>query len=317
MNAHQLDVGEQQRGVIAGFLAYGIWGLFPLYFDALSAAGAWEILSHRILWTVAVCGLVLVVRGDLGWIRPLVADRRLAWGVTAAAFLIAINWVTYVNAVLIGHTYEAALGYFLNPIVTVGLGVVVLQERLRRLQWVAVGIGLAAALFLTFVGGAFPWISLVLALSFGLYGLTKNRLGVTMPALHSLTAETAVLAPVAGGILLALAIRGETTFVSVDVGHTSLLVLSGVVTAIPLLMFAAAARRIPLVLVGLIQFITPVLQLLVAVFVLDEQVADVMWVGFAIVWVALAILVVDTVSQARRTRRARRLARLAVDDPAG
>lgn len=309
------DPADHDRGVVAGFLAYGMWGLFPLYFAALAAAGPWEILSHRILWTVVVCALVLVVRRDLGWVRALLANRRLAAGVTAAAFLIATNWVIYVNAVLIGRTYEAALGYFLNPIVTVALGVVVLQERLRRLQWIAVGIGAVAAVYLTVVGGRFPWISLSLAMSFGLYGLTKNRVGVTMPALHSLTAETAIIAPVAGGILWWLGRQGATTFTSAGATHTTLLVLAGVVTATPLLLFAAAARRIPLSLVGLIQFITPVLQLLVAVVVLGEQVADAMWVGFGIVWLALGMLVTDSLRHARRVRRARRAASIAPREP--
>lgn len=307
--------GDHARGVLAGFLAYGMWGLFPLYFAALDAAGPWEILSHRILWTVVVCLLVLVVRRDLRWVGPLLANRRLAAGVTAAAFLIATNWVIYVNAVLIGRTYEAALGYFLNPIVTVALGVVVLRERLRTLQWVAVGIGAVAAVYLTIVGGTFPWISLSLAMSFGLYGLTKNRVGVTMPALHSLTAETAVIAPVAGGILWWLGRQGATTFTSVGATHTTLLVLAGVVTATPLLLFAAAARRIPLSLVGLIQFITPVLQLLMAVVVLGEQVADPMWIGFGIVWLALAVLVTDSLRHAQRVRRARRATAMAVREP--
>lgn len=294
---------EVRRGTIAGFSAYAMWGLFPLYFAALAAAGPWEILANRILWTVVSCGLVLVVRRQLGWIRPLLADRRLLAGVTTAALLIATNWVIYVNAVLVGRTSEAALGYFLNPIVTVALGVLVLRERLRPGQWLAVAIGAVAALYLTVVGGSFPWISLALATSFGLYGLTKNRVGVRMPALESLTAETAVLAPIALVILLVVDARTGLTFASEGAAHTTLLVLAGIVTAVPLLLFGAAARRIPLALVGLLQFITPVLQLLCAVVVLDEHVAPARWVGFGIVWLALAVLVGDSLRERRRARR--------------
>ena len=242
--------GEVRKGTVYGFLAYGIWGLFPLYFAALKPAGAWEILGHRILWTLAVVALVLLVRRDLAWIRPFLSRPRLVAGITLAALLIAGNWVVYVLAVLTGRTYEAALGYFLNPIVTVGLGVLVLGERLRRLQWAAVAVGAVAAVYLTVAGGVLPWISLSLAFSFGLYGLVKKRVGASLEALHSLAAETAVLAPVAVAVIVVLSLQGATTFAGHGVAHTTLLVLAGVVTAVPLLLFAAAARRIPLVTVG-------------------------------------------------------------------
>ncbi len=298
------DPAELRRGTVYGFLAYGIWGLFPLYFAALEPSGAFEVLAHRILWTLAVCALVLLVRRDLGWVRPLLARRRLLGGIAVAGLLIAVNWTVYVLAVLTGRTYEAALGYFLNPIVTVALGVVVLRERLRPGQWAAVGIGAVAALYLTVAGGVVPWIPLVLAFSFGLYGLTKKRVGATLAAMHSLAAETALLAPIAVGVLLVLTARGETTFTGHGAWHTALLVLAGVVTAVPLLFFAAAARRIPLVTVGLIQFITPVLQLVVGVVLLGEHVSGRLWVGFGIVWVALVVLSWDSLRAARSTRRA-------------
>lgn len=292
---------EVRRGTAYGLLAYAVWGLFPLYFDALKPSGAWEILAHRIVWTFVLCAAILLIRRDLAWIRSL-ASPRLGGGVVAAALLIAANWVIYVYAVLAGHTYEAALGYFLNPLVTVALGVVVLGERLRPLQWVAVGVGLVAAIVLTVAGGGIPWIALGLAFSFGTYGLLKKRVGVSLQAMHSLAAETAVLTPIALVILAIVAARGESTFVGFGAWHTTLLVLAGPVTAVPLLLFAAAARRIPLVTVGLIQFITPVLQLLVSVTLLHEHVSGGLWFGFGIVWVALVLLTIDAVSAGRAGR---------------
>ena len=296
---------EVRRGTAYGFLAYGIWGLFPLYFAALEPSGAWEILAHRILWTLAVCALVLLVRRDFAWIRPFVSRRRLVVGISAAAFLIAANWVIYVLAVLTGRTYEAALGYFLNPIVTVALGVRVLGERLRPLQWAAVAVGATASVYLAVAGGVIPWIPLSLAVSFGLYGLVKKKVGASLDAMHSLAAETAVLAPVAVVVLVVLAAQDAMTFAGHGAAHTTLLVLAGVVTAVPLLLFAAAARRIPLVTVGLIQFITPLLQLVVGVVLLDEQVSGRLWIGFGVVWVALALLTVDSLRAAHGARAAR------------
>ncbi|KGN33855.1 protein rarD [Knoellia sinensis KCTC 19936] len=299
---------EVRRGTAFGFAAYGIWGLFPLYFHALKPSGAFEILAHRILWTLAFCALVLMVRRDWAWLRTVVARPRLLGGLTLAALLIAVNWVIYVLAVITGRTYAAALGYFLNPIVTVGLGVVVLRERLRPLQWAAVAVAAVAAVYLTVAGGEFPWIALSLAFSFAFYGLVKKKVGATLDAMHSLTVETLVLAPVAVGVLVWLGSQGSLTFGGEGPWHTGLLVAAGVVTAIPLLFFAAAARRVPLVTIGLIQFITPMLQLVIGVVLLRENVSGALWVGFGIVWVALVLLSIDSLRQAHRTRRARRVA---------
>lgn len=298
------DGSEARRGAAYGFLAYAVWGAFPLYFHALKPAGAWEILSHRILWTLVLCALVLLVRRDLAWAAQLWRRPRLGLGVVAAALLIALNWVVYVQAVITGHTTEAALGYFLNPIVTVFLGVVVLRERLRLLQWVAVGIGAVAGLYLSFAAGSVPVIALTLAATFGSYGLVKKKVGASLQAMQSLAAETAVLAPIALVLLVILTARGATTFTTDGGWHTTLLVLSGAATALPLLLFAAAARRVPLVTIGLLQFVTPVLQLLCGVLLLGEHMSPQRWVGFAIVWVALAVLTVDSLRQ-RASRSAR------------
>lgn len=294
---------ELRKGTLRGFLAYAIWGVFPLYFDALRPAGAWEILAHRIVWTLLLCLGILVFQRDLAWSRQLLARPRLALGITAAALFIGGNWVVYVAAVMGGQTTEAALGYFLNPIVTVALGVLVLRERLRPLQWVAVGIGAGAGVYLSVAGGRFPVIALTLAFSFAAYGLVKKKVGASLDALHSLTAETAVLFPVAAVVLVVLSLRGETTFTADAPLHPVLLLLTGAVTAVPLLLFAAAARRIPLTTMGLLQFVTPVLQLLCGVLLLGEHMSRERWIGFAIVWVALAVLTFDTlVSRSSRAR---------------
>ena len=254
------------------------------------------------------------MRRDFGWARQLVARPRLSLGVTVAALLIAGNWVIYVFAVITGRTTEAALGYFLNPIVTVALGVLVLRERLRPLQWAAVAIGAAAGVYLSVAGGQFPLIALSLAFTFAGYGLVKKKVGASLDAMHSLAAETTVLFPVAVGVLLWLGVTGGTTFTEEAPLHPVLLLLSGVVTAVPLLLFAAAARRIPLTTVGLLQFITPVLQLICGVALLGEHMSTERWVGFAIVWVALLVLSVDML--ANRPNRRRRFASPVIEEPA-
>lgn len=302
MTGRQALRSETARGTLAGFTAYGVWGLFPLLFAAMAPAGPWEILAHRILWTLLLCGVLLTLMRDWSWILPLRRQPRLLAGVTAAAFLIATNWVVYVAAVTSGNTSDAALGYFLNPLATVALGVVVLHERLRPLQWTAVAVGAVAAIYLAVVAGEFPATALVLAVSFALYGLVKNKVGVALPALHSLSLETAILSPAAAIILVIVAFTPAGMTFGTGIGHTGLLVFSGVATAIPLLLFAAAARRIPLVTIGLIQFITPILQLLCAVLLLGEQLPTQRWIGFGIVWVALILLATDSVLKVWSTR---------------
>jgi len=294
---------DARRGTFYGAGAYAIWGAFPLYFHLLAPAGAWEILAHRILWTLLFCVAVLAVRREFGWCRSVFGNPRMLGAVTLAGVLIAVNWVIYVGAVVGHHVTEASLGYFLNPIVTVAIGVVVLRERLRPLQWLAVAIGLAAGVYLTVDFGRPPWIALGLAFSFALYGLMKKRLGTSLGALHSLTSETAVLVPVAVAVLAWVGLKGETTFTMDAPAHPLLLASAGVVTAVPLLLFAAAARRVPLVTIGLLQFVTPVLQLLGGVLLLGETMGTSRWIGFGIVWVALLVLTFDSVRSVRTRRR--------------
>lgn len=301
--AGQVNEQDARRGTAYGIGAYAIWGAFPLYFHLLAPAGAWEILAHRILWTLAFCVAVLVVRREFDWCRSVFGNPRMLGAVSLAGLLIATNWIIYVAAVVGHHVTEASLGYFLNPIVTVAIGVVVLRERLRSLQWLAVAIGLAAGVYLTIDLGRPPWIALSLAFTFALYGLMKKRLGTSLGAFQSLTSETAVLAPVALAILFWLGARGETTFTLGSPSHPLLLASAGLVTATPLLLFAAAARRVPLVTIGLLQFITPVLQLICGVLLLGETMEASRWIGFGIVWVALLVLAFDSIRSVRTRRR--------------
>lgn len=296
------------NGAAYGFLAYLIWGVFPLYFDALKPAGAWEVLAHRIVWTLLVCLVALAVTRNLGFLRRLATDPRQLGATTIAGLLIAVNWTVYIQAVVSGHTVEAALGYFLNPLVTVALGVIVLRERLRALQWAAVGVGAIACVYLAVDYGRPPWISIVLALSFASYGFMKKRIGGSLSAIESLTAESAALTPIAVVVLIVVGVTGNATFLSDGTGHTVLLLCAGVVTAVPLLLFAAAASRVPLVTIGMLQFITPILQLLCGVLILGERMPVARWIGFGIVWVALVLLTVDSLSAATRARRLARAA---------
>lgn len=299
---------DARRGTVYGLAAYGMWGVFPLFFALLRPAGPLEILAHRIAWSLAVCLIALALLRQLGWLAQLVRRPRQLAAVSAAGVIIACNWTLYTFAVLTGHVTEAALGYFLNPLVTVALGVLVLRETLRPGQWVAVGIGLAAAVYLTIDYGEPPWISLALAFSFASYGLLKKRVGDSLSAWQSLTGETLTILPVALAVLVLLQLSGDLTFATEGPAHAVLLATCGLVTAVPLLLFAGAARRVPLVTVGLLQFITPVMQLLCGVVFMGESMAASRWVGFALVWVALAVLSVDSL---RAAGRARRLARAA------
>ncbi|GAA1154688.1 EamA family transporter RarD [Ornithinicoccus hortensis] len=297
-----------RRGTLYGLTAYGLWGAFPLYFASLKPAGPLEILGHRIVWSLVLCLVAMAVMGQFRWFATLLRTPRQALTVGLAGALIAANWTVYIFAVLTGHVTEAALGYFLNPLVTVGLGVLVLKEGLRPWQWVAVGIGTVAACYLTLDYGRPPWVSFSLAFSFAAYGLLKKRVGDTLTAWQSLSGETLLLAPFAVALLVWIQLAGDATFTTEGAGHIALLVSCGVATVIPLLLFAGAARRVPLVTIGMLQFITPVLQLLCGVLLLGEVMPTSRWIGFALVWAALVVLTVDSVHAAGRSRRLARAA---------
>jgi chloramphenicol-sensitive protein RarD len=299
--AYGASVDERRIGVGAGLGAYVLWGVFPLYFPLLEPAGGLEIVAHRIVWSLLFIALLLTVLRRWSQVRALVSDRRALLVLAAAAVLIAVNWLVYVLAVNSGHVVEASLGYFINPLVSVVLGVVVFTERLRRLQWAAVGIAVLAVVVLTVDYGHPPWIALALATSFGLYGLMKKL--VRVEAAPGLFVETAVVFVPALVVVTVLESNGDAAFGHAGVGQAFLLVSSGLATAIPLLLFAAATRRVPLSTVGLLQYVTPLMQLSIGVFVYDEPMPPARLVGFAIVWVALAVFTVDSLRQAHTNRR--------------
>ncbi|OEJ33226.1 EamA family transporter RarD [Streptomyces subrutilus] len=293
---------DQRAGLFYGFGAYGMWGLVPLFWPLLQPSGAIEILAHRMVWSLAVVGLALLALRRWRWIRELLREPRKLALTTLAASVITVNWGLYIWSVNNGHVVESSLGYFINPLVSIAMGVLVLGERLRRAQWVAVGISFVAVLVLAVGYGRPPWISLVLACSFATYGLIKKKLN--MGGLESLTAETAVLFLPALGYLLWLGAQGQSTFASQGAGHSLLLASTGLVTAIPLVLFGAAAIRVPLSTLGLLQYLAPVFQFGLGVLYFHEAMPPERWAGFSLVWAALALLTWDALGRARRSRAA-------------
>lgn len=290
-------------GLWFGFAAYLLWGAMPLYFIAMAPASPFEIVALRVLFSLVFCLLLLTVTRSWRGFAALFREPRLLGVMAIAGVLIYINWQVYVIATTTGHVIEAALGYFMNPLVTVLLGVIVLRERLRRAQWIAMAISAVAVLVIAVGYGSFPWVSLALAFSFGLYGLVKSRVGGRMDAVSGLTLETLWLTPLAIVQLLVVGSTVGLTLATEGTGHALILASAGIVTAVPLLLFAGAARRLPLSIVGFIQYLTPVLQFVVGAFLLHEEMPPERWIGFALVWAALAIFSVDLVSAERRRRR--------------
>ena len=286
---------RRDSGLLYGLGAYGIWGLFPAFFPLLEPAGAPEILAHRISWTALFMLIVVAALGRLATLRQL-APRT--WGLLGvAAALISINWGVYIYAVNNGQVTDAALGYFINPLFSVALGVVIFGERLNRAQWAALVIALAAVLIIAVAAGSPPWIALAVAGSFGLYGVVKKVVPVD-PTI-SVGVEAALMTPIALGYLAVLAGTGAATFGAAGAGHAALTVLTGPVTAIPLLLFAAAAQRLPLVSLGLLMYITPAMAMSWGILVGHEPMSAPRWAGFALIWVALAVFSTDAVRRAR------------------
>ncbi|MEU3431034.1 EamA family transporter RarD [Streptomyces gardneri] len=293
---------EGRAGLLYGIGAYGMWGLVPLFWPLLKPAGAVEILAHRMVWSLVFVGIALLALRRWSWIPELVRSPRKLALITVAAAVISVNWGLYIWSVNTGRVVEASLGYFINPLVTIALGVLVLKERLRPAQWAAVGVGFAAVLVLAIGYGQPPWISLVLASSFAIYGLVKKKLN--LGGLESLAAETAVQFLPALGYLVWLGTQGTLAFGSDGAGHAALLVSTGIVTAVPLVCFGAAAIRVPLSTLGLLQYLAPTFQFLLGVLYFHEAMPPERWAGFSLVWLALTLLTWDALRTARRSRAA-------------
>ncbi|WP_249520992.1 MULTISPECIES: EamA family transporter RarD [Microbacterium] len=291
-------------GVAYAGSAYLLWGVLPLYFLLLQPTGPWEVVAWRVLLSFVFCLLLLTVtRGWAAFLAIVRSPRLLGW-TALAGLLIYVNWQVFVLGTLSGNVVETALGYFINPITTVLLGVFVLKERIRRLQWVAVGIAAIAVVVIVVAYGHVPWIALTLTASFGLYGLIKKKIGPAVDAVSGLTLESFWLIPIAVVQLVIVA----TTPAGLTMGtaggpHAVLLAFAGVATAVPLLLFAAGTRRVDLAVIGMLQFLTPILQFLIGVVVLHEPMPPERWIGFVLVWIAIAVFVVDLLLAARRGRR--------------
>lgn len=282
-----------------GVAAYVLWGLFPLYWPLLKPANAVEILAHRIMWSLVAVVVILAAARNWAWIRTL--DRGKVGILALASVLISVNWGTYIFAVNTGRTIEASLGYFINPLISIVFGVVIFRERLRTWQWVAVGLGTAAVAVLTVDYGRLPYIALILAFSFGVYGLLKKF--ASMPSAESLAVETTVMFVPALAASVFMQVNGQAAFGHHGPGNMALLAAGGVVTAIPLLLFNASAVRVPMSTLGLLQYLAPVLQFLIGLLVQHEEMPASRWAGFLLVWAALIVLTADGLLTGRRTRR--------------
>lgn len=278
-----------------------MWGAFPLYFPLLKPAAASEILAHRILWSAIVMGILVLVAGRVGQFRAILRDRRRTLILLTAAGLVSVNWMTYIWAVNNGRVVESSLGYFINPLVSVVMGIAVLGERLRRAQWVAVGVAATAVTVLTVDYGRPPWVALVLAGTFGSYGLAKKLAGVG--AVESLSFETLAVAPLAAAYVGWLGAHGDLAFGRHGVDHALLLASTGVVTAVPLICFGAAAVRIPLVTLGLLQYLAPIFQFALGVLWFHEDMPPSRWAGFVLVWLALALFTAEAWRHRKRQLR--------------
>ncbi|MGA0944618.1 MAG: EamA family transporter RarD [Candidatus Nanopelagicales bacterium] len=302
---------ELTTGLLFGIAAYGLWGTFPLYFSLFDDVNPVEVVAYRIVWSLAFCLLLLVIiRGGWREVTQTLRNRRSLGLLSLASIAIAINWTTYVYSVSTNQVVEAALGYFINPLISVAMGVVILRERLNAPQWTAVAIAGVGVVIIGFAEGAAPWIGLILALSFGSYGLLKKLAGVG--ALPGLTVETLVLLPVAGVVLGYFEVQGSAAVTSSGWGMGVLLALLGPVTAIPLMAYAAAANRLPLATLGILQYSTPTVIFILGITVFGDVVNTGEWIGFTLIWVALAVFSTDAL---RRSRQSRPIDALEVSEP--
>jgi chloramphenicol-sensitive protein RarD len=294
------DARARRAGIVYGFAGYFLWGAFPLFFPLLEPAGPVEILAHRIVWSLVAVLAVLLLASGIRSVAEVLRDRRRTLLLVIAAVLIAVNWGVFIYAVNSDRVIESSLGYFITPLVSAAFGVMIFREHLRPQQIAALALGAVAVLVLTLDYGRLPWIALVLALSFGTYGLVKKLANVGAP--ESLAVETLVLLAPATAFLVVLERSGEGTFASVSPGHALLLLAAGPVTALPLLLYSASVTRVPLTIMGMLQYLTPVLQFLVGLLVVGEAMPTSRWIGFGLVWAALCVLSLDSLRTARRTR---------------
>jgi chloramphenicol-sensitive protein RarD len=290
------------RGIAYACAAYLLWGVFPIYFKALQAVAPLQILAHRILWSLVVCALLLLVLRRLRWIADLLRQPLVLLWFVASALMVAVNWFVYIWAVNAGRVVDASLGYFMNPLVNVLLGALILKERLRVAQWLAVGVAAGGVLWLTVQAAAVPWIGLTLAVSWGFYGLLRKT--ATLGAIEGLTLETVLLAPIAAAYLYWLGASGSSAFAEADATTRLLLLAAGPVTAAPLLLFTAGARRIPFFTLGLLQYLAPSLQLLIGVWLYNEPFAE-RAIGYVLIWLALALFTAEGIVNGWRSRTAR------------
>lgn len=295
---------HNRSGLLAAVGAYSLWGIMPLYFLLLLPSGPAEIVSWRVLFSLAFCLILITVTRKWGAFLAIARQPRLVLLMGLAGVLIYINWQIFIFAATTGHVLETSLGYFILPVLTVLLGVVFLREKVRPIQWGALAFGAAAIVVLSIEYGSLPWISLSLAATFGIYGLIKKMAGPRIDALTGLTLETLWLVPVAVIVLFVVGTGPGLTLTTEGTGHLIALLAAGVVTMIPLLMFAAAARRLTLVSLGIVQYLAPIISFLFGAFVLHEAMPPGRWLGFGLIWIALVILVIDMIIQGRMSRRA-------------
>lgn len=303
-------IGTEAAGTLYGLGAYVLWGVLPLYFVVLAPTGPWEVVAWRVLLSLVFCALLLTVMRGWGRFFAVLRNPRLALLMALAGVLIYGNWQIFVIATQSDAVIEASLGYFINPITTVLLAVLVLRERLRPLQWIAIGVAAVAVIVIVIGYGAVPWYALGLTATFGVYGLVKKQVGGSVDAISGLALETLWLVPVAVVQLAVVAVTTGITMGTAGAGHTVLLLCAGVVTAVPLLLFAAGSSRIPLATMGMLQFAGPILQFIIGAAVLHEPMPPARWIGFGIVWLACILLMLD---QVRHARRARPLPAVAID----
>ncbi|MQA38444.1 EamA family transporter RarD [Rugamonas aquatica] len=288
-------------GIFYATFAFFCWGLFPLYFHAIGEVPALEILAHRMLWSLLFLGLVLTVRQQWKWLPQVLRNPRVLGSFVASSLLLTANWFVYIWSVNNGHVIDASLGYFINPLINVLLGLLVLKEKLRRGQWLAIGVAASGVLWLTWSAGQLPWIALILGITFGGYGLLRKT--AALAALEGLSLETMLLFPLALAYVLWLTMHGQNTFLNTPSDGTRwLLAAAGPITAIPLVMFAAGARKIPMSVLGLLQYLSPTMQALLGVWVFHETFPQARLIGFVIIWAALALYVAEGLWMSKRAK---------------